>query len=54
MTFFRKCIYGPNLIDVPVKPYMQLFFEEVRFKKKKEKTLHSHCFVHVSVFGVFG
>ncbi|XP_026187758.1 polyamine-transporting ATPase 13A2 [Mastacembelus armatus] len=25
----RSRIYGPNLIDVPVKPYMQLLFEEV-------------------------
>uniref|UniRef100_A0A8C4H1C9 ATPase cation transporting 13A2 n=1 Tax=Dicentrarchus labrax TaxID=13489 RepID=A0A8C4H1C9_DICLA len=26
---FRKRVYGPNLIDVPVKPYMKLLFEEV-------------------------
>ncbi|XP_030590233.1 polyamine-transporting ATPase 13A2 isoform X1 [Archocentrus centrarchus] len=26
---FRRTIYGPNLIDVPVKPYMKLLFEEV-------------------------
>lgn len=26
---FRRRIYGPNLIDVPVKSYMQLLFEEV-------------------------
>ncbi|XP_075882628.1 polyamine-transporting ATPase 13A2 isoform X2 [Nelusetta ayraudi] len=26
---FRRCIYGPNLIDVPVKSYMRLLFEEV-------------------------
>ncbi|XP_070695999.1 polyamine-transporting ATPase 13A2 [Pempheris klunzingeri] len=25
----RRRIYGPNLIDVPVKPYMKLLFEEV-------------------------
>uniref|UniRef100_A0A8D3BL68 ATPase cation transporting 13A2 n=1 Tax=Scophthalmus maximus TaxID=52904 RepID=A0A8D3BL68_SCOMX len=25
----RRCIYGPNLIDVPVKPYFKLLFEEV-------------------------
>uniref|UniRef100_A0A8C4H0R2 ATPase cation transporting 13A2 n=1 Tax=Dicentrarchus labrax TaxID=13489 RepID=A0A8C4H0R2_DICLA len=25
----RKRVYGPNLIDVPVKPYMKLLFEEV-------------------------
>ncbi|XP_040008147.1 cation-transporting ATPase 13A2 isoform X2 [Xiphias gladius] len=25
----RRLIYGPNLIDVPVKPYMKLLFEEV-------------------------
>ncbi|KAM3617951.1 uncharacterized protein V6R79_013182 [Siganus canaliculatus] len=25
----RRRIYGPNLIDVPVKPYMRLLFEEV-------------------------
>ncbi|KAM8862971.1 polyamine-transporting ATPase 13A2 [Spinachia spinachia] len=25
----RKQMYGPNLIDVPVKPYVQLLFEEV-------------------------
>ncbi|XP_068454517.1 polyamine-transporting ATPase 13A2 isoform X2 [Clinocottus analis] len=25
----RRCMYGPNLIDVPVKPYMKLLFEEV-------------------------
>uniref|UniRef100_A0A8D3CZN7 ATPase cation transporting 13A2 n=1 Tax=Scophthalmus maximus TaxID=52904 RepID=A0A8D3CZN7_SCOMX len=24
-----RCIYGPNLIDVPVKPYFKLLFEEV-------------------------
>uniref|UniRef100_A0A7N8Y4T3 ATPase cation transporting 13A2 n=1 Tax=Mastacembelus armatus TaxID=205130 RepID=A0A7N8Y4T3_9TELE len=29
MYYFRSRIYGPNLIDVPVKPYMQLLFEEV-------------------------
>lgn len=27
---FRRRVYGPNLIDVPVKPYMKLLFEEVR------------------------
>uniref|UniRef100_A0A7N6FJU2 P-type ATPase A domain-containing protein n=1 Tax=Anabas testudineus TaxID=64144 RepID=A0A7N6FJU2_ANATE len=26
---FRRRIYGPNLIDVPVKPYIKLLFEEV-------------------------
>uniref|UniRef100_UPI0037E924A7 polyamine-transporting ATPase 13A2 isoform X1 n=2 Tax=Semicossyphus pulcher TaxID=241346 RepID=UPI0037E924A7 len=26
---FRRCMFGPNLIDVPVKPYMKLLFEEV-------------------------
>ncbi|XP_053173607.1 cation-transporting ATPase 13A2 isoform X2 [Scomber japonicus] len=25
----RRCVYGPNLIDVPVKPYIRLLFEEV-------------------------
>ncbi|KAF3860102.1 hypothetical protein F7725_000357 [Dissostichus mawsoni] len=25
----RGCMYGPNLIDVPVKPYLKLLFEEV-------------------------
>ncbi len=25
-------MYGPNLIDVPVKPYVKLLFEEVRWK----------------------
>ncbi|XP_077941289.1 polyamine-transporting ATPase 13A2 isoform X1 [Gasterosteus aculeatus] len=25
----RKRMYGPNLIDVPVKPYVQMLFEEV-------------------------
>ncbi|XP_029291341.1 polyamine-transporting ATPase 13A2 isoform X2 [Cottoperca gobio] len=25
----RRLMYGPNLIDVPVKPYMKLLFEEV-------------------------
>lgn len=29
---FRRHIYGPNLIDVPVKSYMQLLVEEVRLK----------------------
>lgn len=32
MNPFRRRIYGPNLIDVPVKPYMQLLFGEVRLK----------------------
>uniref|UniRef100_A0A673BBF9 ATPase cation transporting 13A2 n=1 Tax=Sphaeramia orbicularis TaxID=375764 RepID=A0A673BBF9_9TELE len=27
--YFRRRIYGPNLIDVPVKSYMRLLFEEV-------------------------
>lgn len=31
-TSFRRRMYGPNLIDVPVKPYMKLLFEEVRWK----------------------
>ncbi|XP_008316832.1 polyamine-transporting ATPase 13A2 isoform X2 [Cynoglossus semilaevis] len=26
---FRRRIYGPNVIDVPVKPYLNLLFEEV-------------------------
>lgn len=26
---FRRCIYGPNLIDVPVKSCVNLLFEEV-------------------------
>ncbi|XP_070766289.1 polyamine-transporting ATPase 13A2 [Enoplosus armatus] len=26
---FRRRMYGPNLIDVPVKPFMKLLFEEV-------------------------
>lgn len=32
MTSFRRRMYGPNLIDVPVKPYAKLLFEEVRWK----------------------
>uniref|UniRef100_A0A8C2Z5P3 ATPase cation transporting 13A2 n=1 Tax=Cyclopterus lumpus TaxID=8103 RepID=A0A8C2Z5P3_CYCLU len=29
VTSFRRRMYGPNLIDVPVKPYVKLLFEEV-------------------------
>lgn len=32
MNSFRRRIYGPNLIYVPVKSYMKLLFEEVRWK----------------------
>lgn len=32
MNSFRRRMYGPNLIDVPVKPYMKLLVEEVRWK----------------------
>lgn len=31
VNLFRRRIYGPNLIDVPVKPYMRLLFEEVNW-----------------------
>lgn len=30
MNSFRRRMYGPNLIDVPVKPYTKLLFEEVK------------------------
>jgi len=26
---YRKQIFGPNIIDVPVKSYLELLFEEV-------------------------
>ena len=29
MQSMRQVIYGPNSIDVEVKPYLQLLFEEV-------------------------
>lgn len=28
-SFPRRQIFGDNIIDVPVKPYLQLLFEEV-------------------------
>lgn len=40
---FRRSIYGPNLIDVPVKPCFNLLIEEVGFKRIWN--LHVHFFV---------
>lgn len=40
---FRRSVYGPNLIDVPVKPCFNLLIEEVRFKRIWN--LHVHFLV---------
>lgn len=39
---FRRCLYGPNVIDVPVKSCISLLFEEVGFKRIWNLHVH-HC-----------
>lgn len=45
---FRRSVYGPNLIDVPVKPCFNLLIEEVGFKRILN--LHVHFFVFEDAF----
>lgn len=30
LPFYRKTIYGPNVIGIPVKSYLQLLVDEVK------------------------
>ena len=41
---FRQSLYGPNVIDVDVKSYVRLFFEEVLIMilNKRLHTKHAH------------
>lgn len=43
MVSSRRSVYGPNLIDVPVKPCFNLLIEEVGLKRMWN--LHVHFFV---------
>lgn len=43
-SFIRQRLYGPNVIDVDVKSYVRLFFEEVLIMilDKRLHTKHAH------------
>lgn len=43
-SFIRQRLYGPNVIDVDVKSYVRLFFEEVLIMilDKRRHTKHAH------------